>query len=121
MISKKLFYFKYTIQICILFIVLFGLKASSYKTENYSTNENVNKNVNLSSQESMTVNGKTFNYAVLSYEYVSSVSTYKYATKYIWAKVSDKYVVEIDIRDTDGKMTDDELKQILTMTFEENK
>lgn len=46
--SKKLFYFKYTIQICILFIVLFGLKASSYKTENYSTNENVNKNVNLS-------------------------------------------------------------------------
>lgn len=46
--SKKLFYFKYTIQICILFIVLFGLKASSYKTENYSKNENVNKNVNLS-------------------------------------------------------------------------
>ena len=29
--------------------------------------------------------------------------------------------VENDIRDTDGKMTDDELNQILTMTFEENK
>lgn len=46
--SKKIFYLKYITKVCIIFMILFGLKSSSFKTENYSTNENVNKSVNLS-------------------------------------------------------------------------
>lgn len=48
MISKKLFYLKYIIEFSFLFVILLVLKASSYKTESYSSNENMNKSVNLS-------------------------------------------------------------------------
>ena len=46
--GKKIFYFRHIFKIFTIFIVLFGLKASSYKMQNYSSNENINKNVNLS-------------------------------------------------------------------------
>ncbi|MBE6154715.1 MAG: hypothetical protein E7163_04005 [Firmicutes bacterium] len=44
----KLFYFKYIAKIVIIFLVLFGIKSSSFKIETYSSNENLNKSVNLS-------------------------------------------------------------------------
>jgi len=46
--GKKFFYFRYIIKTSIIFIILFGLKSSSFKIQNYSSNENMNKNVNLS-------------------------------------------------------------------------
>lgn len=46
--SKKLFYFKNTVQIVIITIILLNLNASSFKLENSSNNENINKSVNLS-------------------------------------------------------------------------
>lgn len=46
--GKKLFYFGYTIKISILFVFIYMICASSYKMETYSTNENVNKSVDLS-------------------------------------------------------------------------
>lgn len=46
--GKKLFYFEYTIKISILFVFIYMICASSYKMETYSTNENVNKSVDLS-------------------------------------------------------------------------
>ena len=45
---KKINYLKYPLEIVIIFLVVFSTKASSFKTENYSSNENVNKSVNLS-------------------------------------------------------------------------
>lgn len=46
--SKKIFYLKHTIGFMIIIISLFSLKASSFKKSAYSSNENMNKNVNLS-------------------------------------------------------------------------
>ena len=46
--SKKIFYFKYIIEICIVFVLLLSLNSSSYKMNTQSSNENINKNVNLS-------------------------------------------------------------------------
>lgn len=40
--------FKYITEFAILFLVIFGLKSSSFKMETYSSNENMNKSVNLS-------------------------------------------------------------------------
>ena len=45
---KKITYLKYPLEIVIIFLVVFSTKASSFKTENYSSNENVNRNVDLS-------------------------------------------------------------------------
>lgn len=47
MISKKN-YLKRIIQVCIVLVLMVVMGASSYKMEAYSTNENMNKNVNLS-------------------------------------------------------------------------
>lgn len=44
---KKINYIKYLIELSIIFILILGIKNSSYKTESYSSNENVNKSVNL--------------------------------------------------------------------------
>lgn len=46
--SKSLFYFSYITKIILLFVTLLTLKASTFKIQNYSTNENMNKSVNLS-------------------------------------------------------------------------
>ncbi len=46
--GKIFFIFKHTIELCLLFILLFNLNSSSSKTKTYSSNENLNKNVNLS-------------------------------------------------------------------------
>jgi len=46
--GKKLFYFANIIKVSILFVFIYMIYASSYKMETYSTNENVNKSVDLS-------------------------------------------------------------------------
>jgi len=46
--GKKLFYFKHTIECCLLFIVIVALSASTYKFETSSNNTNMNKSVDLS-------------------------------------------------------------------------
>lgn len=46
--SKMIVYFKYIVKISILFIVFLTMGASSFKTESYSVNENINKSVDLS-------------------------------------------------------------------------
>ena len=47
MLSKSTFYLNYIVKISIGVVMLFGLNASSSKMETYSTNENVNKSVDL--------------------------------------------------------------------------
>ena len=47
MLSKSKFYLNYILKISIIVIALLGLNASSSKIKNYSTNENINKSVNL--------------------------------------------------------------------------
>lgn len=46
--GKKIFYFKIMIEIIIVIGIIFSLKTSSFKMNTYSSNENMNKNVNLS-------------------------------------------------------------------------
>jgi len=46
--GKKLFYFKVTTEIIIIIGIILSLKTSSFKMNTYSSNENINKNVNLS-------------------------------------------------------------------------
>lgn len=48
MLSKSKFYLNYTIKISIILLVLFGIHASTSKMETYSTNENINKSIDLS-------------------------------------------------------------------------
>ena len=48
MLSKSKFYLNYITKVGIILVCLFGLKASSSKIETYSTNENTNKSVDLS-------------------------------------------------------------------------
>mgnify|MGYP005801809843 FL=1 len=48
MLSKSKFYLNYITKVGIILIVLFGLHASTSKTEAVSTNENINKSVDLS-------------------------------------------------------------------------
>ena len=78
------------------------------------------KNVKLSNMESMNVNGRTFYYATFSYDYVSGSYKSSYSTKYMWSEISDKYVVDMQIRGEDD-MTADELNTILMMNITENK
>lgn len=47
MLSKSKFYLNYILKIGVIVIVLLGLSASSSKIKNYSTNENINKSVDL--------------------------------------------------------------------------
>ncbi len=46
--GKKLFYFNNLIKFSIIILIIFGIKTSSYKMETSSTNENVNKSIDLS-------------------------------------------------------------------------
>lgn len=46
--GKKLFYFKKTLKVSILIAVIYIVCASSSKVETYTTNENINKSVDLS-------------------------------------------------------------------------
>lgn len=45
---KKIKYISYLIKLSIIVLVVLGIETSSFKTKSYSTNENVNKSVNLS-------------------------------------------------------------------------
>ena len=47
MLSKSKFYLNYILKIGVIVVVLLGLSASSSKMETYSTNENINKSVDL--------------------------------------------------------------------------
>lgn len=46
--SKILIYFNYTIKISIIILAIFTIKASTSRMQNSSTNENINKSVDLS-------------------------------------------------------------------------
>ena len=48
MVSKSKFYLNYITKVGILIVVLFGVKTSSSKMETYSTNENINRSIDLS-------------------------------------------------------------------------
>ena len=48
MLSKSKFYLNYITKVGIILVVLFGINASSSKIETYSTNENINKSIDLS-------------------------------------------------------------------------
>lgn len=47
MLSKSKFYLNYILKIGVIVVALFALSASTSKTKNYSTNENINKSVDL--------------------------------------------------------------------------
>lgn len=75
------------------------------------------KNVQLSDVKAMTVNGRTFYHATFSYEYTSFGSTDKYETLYIWSEISDKNVLDVQIRNSED-LTSQELREILTINVE---
>lgn len=75
------------------------------------------KDVALSEIKTMTIGNNTFNCATATRTSVSGSYEYKYNTLYIWKKVSDNYVIEIEIEEPSG-MTKEELNQLLTLTIE---
>ena len=75
------------------------------------------KDVALSEIKTMTIGNNTFNCATATRTSVSGSYEYKYTTLYIWKKVSDNYVIEIEIEEPSG-MTKEELNQLLTLTIE---
>lgn len=87
--------------------------------EYYEKQENY-KNVELSEMATKTISGRTYYSATLSYEYVSGTYSYKNSTTYIWTEVSDKYVLDLEIRKAEG-IAEAELDEILTIKVEENK
>lgn len=84
------------------------------------TEEEKYKDLNLSEVQTMEVNGRKFYYATFSYTYASGSYETKYSAKYVWSEISDSYVVDLHIRG-EKSVTEDELKEILTMNVEENK
>ncbi len=80
--SKNLFYFRYIFKVGVLVISLFLLNASTFKTKNYSTNENVNKNVNLSTM------------AIYINKEEEEKATYEAMQTYLWG-VLDSYTGDL--------------------------
>ena len=87
-------------------------------TREYFNQQTYYSDVTLSNMKSTNISGNTFYQAILQYKYDNLNEIYE--KNYIWAQVSDDYVVEIEI-DNMQNMTKDELKQLLTMTFEDKK
>lgn len=80
---------------------------------NYYTDGNY-KNVKVSDVEELTVNGKTFNQAIFSYDYESGSYKKHYSNKYVWIEVSDTYILDIRI-ENDSDLKDSDLQKILNI------
>lgn len=76
------------------------------------------KDVTLTEMAKTTINGIDFYSATLSYKYGSSMT--ERSTTYVWTEVSEKYVLDFELRQT-GEITDDELNQVLTIKVEDVK
>ena len=76
------------------------------------------KEVTLTEMAKTTINGIDFYSATLSYKYGSSMT--ERSTTYVWTEVSEKYVLDFELRQTD-EITDDELNQVLTIKVEDVK
>lgn len=76
------------------------------------------KEVTLTEMTKTTINGIDFYSATLSYKYGSSMT--ERSTTYVWTEVSEKYVLDFELRQTD-EITDDELNQVLTIKVEDVK
>ena len=72
------------------------------------------KNVKLSDEKSIEVDGREFKYMTLEYEYKGISQNYKYRNIYICSKISDKNIVIVEIRDS-GEMEKSEIKEFLKM------
>ena len=70
------------------------------------------KDVTLTEMAKTTINGIDFYSATLSYKYGSSMT--ERSTTYVWTEVSEKYVLDFELRQT-GEITDDELNQVLKL------
>lgn len=81
------------------------------------------KNAYLTSKGNITVGTNKFSTATLSYEGVSTSSgrISQYKMRYVWLQISEKYLLEIKIIDTDNKLTNADLQKILNVTIEDIK
>lgn len=84
-------------------------------TKEYFSEQTYYSDVILSNMKSATIGENTFYHATIQYKY--EYSDELEAIDYIWTEVSDNYVIKIEI-DNMKNITNDELKQLLTMTFE---
>lgn len=75
------------------------------------------KNITLSDVKTMQVNGRAFNHATFSYESSSFGASTKYETLYIWSELSDKDVIDVQVRNSED-LTSQELREILTIHVE---
>ena len=89
------------------------------KADRYKAEEKY-ENAGVSDVETIEVGDTKFYTAILSYTYVNGEYKHEYKTRYIWTKANDKYILKIEATNADN-MTENELKQILTMKIEENK
>lgn len=88
------------------------------KKKYYETQSNY-ENVELSEIETMEVNGRTFYYVALSYEYNGIGYTTPYKTKYVWSQISNDNLLDIQILGSDN-VTSEELKELLTIDVKNN-
>lgn len=88
------------------------------KADRYKVEEKY-ENAGVTDVETIEVENTKFYTAILSYTYVNGEYRHEYKTRYIWTKANDKYILELETTNADN-MTEDELKQILTMKIEDN-
>lgn len=89
-------------------------KNSVEEDKEYYESDSDYKNVKLSDVQTMDVNGRTFYYVTLSYEYADFDEDTVYKTKYVWTEISDDNVLYLEIDEPDG-VNDNELKDLLTI------
>jgi len=90
------------------------------KTQTYMEQQSYYKNMRLSEKSSIAVGGRVFYKATSKYDYEyydGDVETI--TTDYFWTKVSEDYVLEIEIEKPE-QMTSAELEQLLTITVNNN-
>lgn len=81
---------------------------------NYYSEQSYYKNISLSEEMTMTLGNNTFYYAIEKITYVSGSYEKTYTTLYLWKKVSNNYILEIEIEEPSG-LAQEELNQLLTI------
>jgi len=78
--------------------------------------KDIYQNISLSPKQNKVINGKTFFYRTLSYDYVG-YSTTHYTETYIILPINSEDSVLIEVSATDGDITESDLQTFLTMSY----
>lgn len=90
------------------------LENSDWDYNYYSGNASY-KNVNLSEIKTINVAGNEFKYKILTYESNSEYYTGKYQNAYIWYKLDDEHIFNVEIETTNMEITESLITSFLNI------